>query len=218
MQSPPSQDIPATVARLRATFRSGRTRDLAWRRQQLLALRKMLVENEESLAEALAADLGKCSLEAYVTEISFLLQEIKVALKGLKSWARPQRVANSLTAQPGHCRIRSEPLGVVLNITTWNYPLHMAGAPLIGALAAGNCVVIKPSELAPATSSIVARLMGEFLDPDAVAVVEGGVPESTALLEQRFDHIFFTGGGAVGRIVMAAAAKQLCPVTLELGG
>ncbi len=207
-----------TVTRLRATFDSGRTRPLAWRLEQLAALTTMIEEREDEFTAALKADLGKPALEAYMTETGFLLSELKVARKGLRSWARPRKVKTALAAQPGSAQIRSEPLGVVLNIAPWNYPFHLAIAPLIGSIAAGNCTVVKPSELAPATSAAVAKWLPEYVDADAVAVVEGGVPEATALLEQPFDHVFFTGGLGVGRIVMEAAARHLCPVTLELGG
>ncbi|MEE2830481.1 MAG: aldehyde dehydrogenase family protein, partial [Myxococcota bacterium] len=166
----------------------------------------------------LEADLGKPVWESHAGETSFLAAEIRHAISRLPSWMRPRRVGNALLTQPGTARIESEPLGVVLNLAAWNYPLHIALAPLVGALAAGNCAVVKPSELAPATSAAIARWLPTYTDPAAVAVVEGGVEAATRLLEQPFDHIFFTGGPGVGRIVMKAAAERLCPVTLELGG
>jgi aldehyde dehydrogenase (NAD+) len=204
--------------RLRLTFGSGRTKPLAWRRSQLQALRALLTEETETLLKALEADLGKSSTEAYTTEIGFTLSEIDHTLKHLAGWLRPRKVTVPASLLPARAKVVREPLGVTLIIAPWNYPLQLALAPLIGALAAGNCVVIKPSELAPATSAAIARLIPVYLDQDAVAVVEGAVPETTALLDQRFDHIFYTGNGAVGRIVMAAAAKNLTPVSLELGG
>ncbi|GAA0465693.1 aldehyde dehydrogenase family protein [Streptomyces stramineus] len=207
------------AAPLRAYFRTGRTKPLSWRTGQLTALRAMLTENGAEFARALHADLGKSEAEAYRTEIDFTVREIDHTLEHLTEWLRPEaapvpaRLGDDASAWTVH-----DPLGVVLVIAPWNYPAQLLLAPLVGALAAGNCAVVKPSELAPATSAALARLLPRYLDPRAVTVVEGGVPETTALLEERFDHIFYTGNGTVGRIVMAAAARHLTPVTLELGG
>ncbi|MFJ6388309.1 aldehyde dehydrogenase family protein [Streptomyces sp. NPDC091972] len=216
----PAPEQPAdVVARLRATFRSGRTRPVEWRTTQLRRLREMLTENGTDLAAALHADLGKSSTEAFRTEIDFTIREIDHTLDHLTDWLRPESAA-----VPAHLGAdatawtRFDPLGVVLVIAPWNYPAQLLLAPVVGALAAGNAVVAKPSELAPATSAAVARLLPAYLDPDAVAVVEGGIPETTALLAERFDHIFYTGNGTVGRVVLRAAAEHLTPVTLELGG
>ncbi|MEO5874531.1 MAG: aldehyde dehydrogenase family protein, partial [Streptosporangiaceae bacterium] len=210
--------INDVAERLRRTFDSGRTKPLAWRRGQLQALRKLLVQESEVFLKALEADLGKSPVEAYTTEIGFTLNEIDHTLKHLAGWLRPRKVAVPSSMLPGRAKIVREPLGVTLIIAPWNYPLQLALAPLVGALAAGNCAVVKPSELAPATSAAIARLLPEHLDSEAVEVVEGAVQETTALLAQHFDHIFYTGNGTVGRIVMAAAAKNLTPVALELGG
>ncbi|MFJ5970546.1 aldehyde dehydrogenase family protein [Streptomyces sp. NPDC093060] len=207
------------VARLRATFRTGRTKPVEWRTGQLRRLRTMLTENGADLAAALHADLGKSSTEAYRTEIDFTIREIDHTLEHLDEWLRPESAP-----VPAHLGADAtawtqyDPLGVVLVIAPWNYPAQLLLAPLVGALASGNAVVAKPSELAPATSAALAELIPAHLDTDAVAVVEGGIPETTALLAERFDHIFYTGNGAVGRIVMRAAAEHLTPVTLELGG
>ncbi|MBO1417983.1 aldehyde dehydrogenase family protein, partial [Streptomyces sp. FH025] len=211
-------DAAATVTRLNATFATGRTKSLAWRKAQLRALRRLLVEQEAAFADALHTDLGKSPTEAHTTEIGFTINEIDHTLRHLDRWLRPRRVAVPLALQPARARTVREPLGTVLVIAPWNYPLQLALAPLVGAIAAGNCAVVKPSELAPATSALIAHWLPRTLDRQAVAVVEGGVPETTALLEQRFDHVFYTGNGAVGRIVMTAAARHLTPVTLELGG
>ncbi|MFF9642905.1 aldehyde dehydrogenase family protein [Kitasatospora aureofaciens] len=211
-------DADSVVKRLRATFRSGRTKPLAWRLDQLRALRTLLTEQSEAFLAALNADLGKGAAEAYRTEVAFTLNELDHTVRHLEEWLRPKPAAVPDAFLPAQARVVRDPLGVVLIIAPWNYPLQLALAPLVGALAAGNTAVVKPSELAPATSAAIARLLPRYLDPQAVAVVEGAVPETTALLEQRFDHIFYTGNGAVGRIVMAAAAKHLTPVTLELGG
>ncbi|KAA0234065.1 MAG: Aldehyde dehydrogenase [Acidimicrobiales bacterium] len=203
---------------LRKTFRSGRTRSLDWRRDQLDALLALLDENEKPIMDALAEDLGRPPTEAYGADIGQPKLEIRHARKNLERWARPRRVLAPLTSQPGRAKIVAEPLGVALVISPWNYPIQLLVNPLAAALAAGNCVVAKPSELAPACSALLAGLVTSYLDTDAVAVIEGGVPETSALLEQRFDHVFFTGSTRVGQVVMEAAAKHLTPVTLELGG
>ncbi|GAA1367852.1 aldehyde dehydrogenase family protein [Streptomyces beijiangensis] len=206
------------VARLRTTYRTGRTKPMSWRTGQLRALRSLLTEHGQDIAAALHADLGKSESEAFRTEIDFTVREIDHTLERLEGWLRPEPA--EVPEHLGDARAWTvlDPLGVVLVIAPWNYPAQLLLAPVAGALAAGNCVVAKPSELAPATSRVIAELLPKFLDADAVAVVEGAVPETTALLEQRFDHIFYTGNGTVGRIVMRAAAEHLTPVTLELGG
>ncbi|MGX1372227.1 aldehyde dehydrogenase (NAD+) [Streptomyces canus] len=216
----PAPEQPAdVVARLRATFRSGRTKPVEWRTTQLRRLRDLLTEHGTDLAAALHADLGKSSTEAFRTEIDFTIREIDHTLDHLTDWLRPESapVPAHLGADAS-AWTQYDPLGVVLVIAPWNYPAQLLLAPVVGALAAGNAVVAKPSELAPATSAAVARLLPAYLDTDAVAVVEGGIPETTALLAERFDHIFYTGNGTVGRVVLRAAAEHLTPVTLELGG
>ncbi|MGI5451980.1 aldehyde dehydrogenase family protein [Streptomyces sp. CA-249302] len=219
-REPAHPEQPAdVVARLRATFRTGRTKLVEWRIAQLRALREMLTENGPDLAAALHADLGKSATEADRTEIGFTVREIDHTLDHLTDWLRPEPapVPAHLGADAS-AWTQYDPLGVVLVIAPWNYPAQLLLAPLVGALAAGNAVVVKPSELAPATSAAIARLLPAHLDTDAVAVVEGGIPETTALLAEHFDHIFYTGNGTVGRIVMRAAAEHLTPVALELGG
>jgi aldehyde dehydrogenase (NAD+) len=212
------QDIPDVVKRLRATFASGRTRTVDWRREQLDRLETMLRDREAELIAAINADLGRAPTEAYATEIGFVLAELDHARRHLNRWMRPERVWTPIVLQPARARVHREPVGVVLIIGPWNYPVHLVLAPLVAAIAAGNCAVLKPSEIAPHASRVVAQLVPEYLDTDAISVVEGGVPETTALLAERFDHIFYTGNGTVGRIVMETAAKHLTPVTLELGG
>ncbi|WLW57732.1 aldehyde dehydrogenase family protein [Streptomyces sp. YU58] len=216
----PGPEQPAdVVARLRATFRTGRTKPVEWRTTQLRRLREMLTENGADLAAALHADLGKSSTEAFRTEIDFTVREIDHTLDHLADWLRPESApVPAHLGGDARAWTQYDPLGVVLVIAPWNYPLQLLLAPVVGALASGNAVVAKPSELAPATSAAVARLLPAYLDTDAVAVVEGGIPETTALLAERFDHIFYTGNGTVGRIVMRAAAEHLTPVALELGG
>jgi len=210
--------IPAVVERLRAAFEGGHTRPLEWRRSQLQALERMLAERGDALVEALRADLGKPTLEAWATDVGAVRQEAALARKRLARWTRPEKVPTPLQVRPARSRIVREPLGVVLIIAPWNYPVQLLLAPLVGAIAAGNAAVLKPSEVTPHTSAALARAVADYLDPEAIAVVEGGVPETQALLAERFDHIFYTGNSRVGRIVMEAAAKHLTPVTLELGG
>ncbi|GHC97936.1 aldehyde dehydrogenase [Streptomyces violarus] len=218
MNNPTPARPAELVARLRTTFRAGKTKPVAWRTEQLNRLRTLLTEQGETFAAALHADLGKSSAEAYRTEIDFVVREIDHTLEHLDGWLRPEPAPVPVFIGEASAWTQYDPLGVVLVIAPWNYPAQLLLAPVAGALAAGNAVVAKPSELAPATSAALARLVPQYLDTDAVAVVEGGVPETTALLEQRFDHIFYTGNGTVGRIVMSAAARHLTPVTLELGG
>ena len=207
-----------TLRRLRASFEAGRTRPLAWRRAQLAAIERMLEEREADFAEALRLDLNKSRYESFLSETSFVIEEAKFARRHLARWMRGSRVRTPMMAQPGRSRIVPEPKGVVLIIATWNYPLSTVLAPLVGALAAGNAAIVKPSEVSRHTSAALARILPQYMDPEAVAVVEGGVAETTELLEQRFDHILYTGNERVARIVMAAAARHLTPVTLELGG
>ena len=215
---PAPRAVPELLAQLRATYASGRTRPLAWRREQLARLRLMLVEREADLLGALATDLGKPATEAWATDVGFVISEIDYVRRHLGSWVRPERVWTPMVARPGSARLVREPYGVALVIAPWNYPVQLLLSPMVGALAAGNCVVGKPSEIAPATSAVLARTIPKYLDTDAVAIVEGGVPETQALLAERFDYVFYTGNTRVGQVVMEAAAKHLTPVTLELGG
>jgi len=178
----------------------------------------MLRENTGPLVAALQADLGKPELEALSADLAIVTGEVDVALKNLARWTRPEKVATPLAQQPGRSWIQREPLGVVLVIAPWNYPVQLLLLPAVGAIAAGNAVVLKPSEVSAHVSAVLAELVPRYLDPEACALIEGAVPETTALLDERFDHIFYTGGPAVGRVVMSAAARHLTPVTLELGG
>ena len=184
----------------------------------MAACARFLKECEPEIEAALARDMGRPAFEVYPSEIAFTATEITLTRRKLSSWAKPERVPTSLVGQPGRSRIHREPLGVVLIISPWNYPLQLLLVPLVGAIAAGNCAVLKPSEVTPAMSDLFARRLPNYVDRECVQVVEGGVAETTALLAERFDHIFYTGNGTVGRIVMEAAAKHLTPVTLELGG
>ena len=210
--------IPATLARLRQTFDSGKTRPIEWRLKQLSEIERAMREHESDFADAIRRDLGKCRFEAVMTELSFVDAEARYARKHLKGWMKPARVRTPLMAQPGRSYIEPEPKGVVLIIAPWNYPLSMVVAPLVGAVAAGNCAVMKPSEITSHTSAALAAILPRYLDPDAFSVVEGGIPETTELLAQKFDHILYTGNERVAQVVMTAAARHLTPVTLELGG
>ncbi|KAL3641252.1 hypothetical protein CASFOL_016220 [Castilleja foliolosa] len=203
---------------LRSVYISGKTKGYEWRVSQLKAILKITTHHDREIVEALRSDLNKPELEAFVHEISAVSGTCKSALKDLARWMKPEKVKTSIATFPSSGEIVSEPLGVVLIISTWNYPFLLSLEPVIGAIAAGNTVVLKPSEVAPATSSILSKLLGEYMDTSAVKVVEGGAQETTALLEQKWDKIFFTGNSKIGRIILAAAAKHLTPVVLELGG
>lgn len=206
------------IGELRASFDHGHTRPLEWRRAQLEGLVRLLDENGGELIAALEQDLGRPEIEAYGADIGATKNEIGYLARHFEKWVRPRRVRLPLASLPGRGRVLRDPLGVALVIAPWNYPIQLLLEPMAAAIAAGNAVVAKPSELAPATSAALARLVPRYVDDAGVTVVEGAVPETTALLEQRFDKIFFTGSTRVGRIVMEAAARHLTPVTLELGG
>ncbi len=213
-----TQTPSAVFSRLQATYASGVTRDYQWRLEQLKRFDDFLLENESELLEALRQDLGKSNAEGWLTEIGFLRSDIRHTQKQLKRWMKPKRVPGQLLTWPSKSKIHPEPLGVVLIMGAWNYPIQLLLSPLIAAIAAGNCALIKPSELAPATASVIARLLPDYISNSAVQVITGGADVAQQLLALPFNHIFYTGGGRVGRIVMRAAAEHLTPVTLELGG
>lgn len=203
---------------LQSFYLSGQTRSSQFRRQMLEKLEKLILENEEAIVQALFKDLRKPKQETIIGEMALVLEEIKVAKKNLCRWMKPQKVKGSLVLFPSRTFIHSEPLGSILVISPWNYPLQLALAPLVASIAAGNCTLIKPSEMAPATSQLITQLITKNFPSEYIQVIEGGVAETTALLNLKWDHIFFTGSTQVGAIVMQAAAKNLVPVTLELGG
>ena len=213
-----SLDTAALLGDLRGVFGSGRTRELAWRLEQLRGIERLCDERETEIVTALAEDLGRPPVDAWLGDIASTKAEATYARKHLKGWMRRRRVSLPLNQLPGRGWVQYDPLGVVLVIGPWNYPLYLSLAPLVAAVAAGNCAVVKPSELARATSAVLARLVPEYLDPAAVRVIEGDAAVTQALLAQGFDHALFTGGTEVGRKIMAAAAPTLTPVTLELGG
>jgi aldehyde dehydrogenase (NAD+) len=203
---------------MRRTFDSGATLPVPARARHLAALRRLLTEGADELAAALADDLGRHATESWLVEIGFTIGELDHVAKNLRRWTAPRGRRVPAALLPARASLVREPLGVVGVIAPWNYPVQLLLAPLVGAIAAGNTVVLKPSEVAPATSGVLARLAGRYLDPDVVGVVTGGVGPTTALLDQRLDHIFYTGGSRVARVVAEAAARTLTPVTLELGG
>ncbi|WP_281202596.1 aldehyde dehydrogenase [Cytobacillus kochii] len=206
------------LAQQKAFFHTGKTKALTYRLDALYTLRSLIKKNENSIAEALQKDLRKSFFDSFLTEIAVLLEEIKFTIKHVKKWSRPAKVKSSLTTFGSKSMIYPEPYGNTLIIAPWNYPFQLAIAPLIGAIAAGNTAVIKPSELTPHTSRLIAHLIEEHFPAEYITVVEGGVEVSEKLLEESWDHIFFTGSVAVGRHIMKAAANHLTPVTLELGG
>ncbi|XP_024420459.1 aldehyde dehydrogenase family 3 member A2 isoform X1 [Desmodus rotundus] len=206
------------VQRVRDAFQTGRSRPLRFRLQQLEALRRMVQEREKDILAAIASDLCKSELNAYSQEVITILGEVDLVLEKLPEWVTTKPAQKNLLTMLDEAYVQPEPLGVVLIIGAWNYPFVLTIQPLIGAIAAGNAVIIKPSEISENTANLLARLLPQYLDQDLYVVVNGGIDETTELLKQRFDHIFYTGNTAVGKIVMQAAAKHLTPVTLELGG
>lgn len=210
--------IQEMIQRQRAFFRTGKTIPLPYRRIALQRLGRAIRAYEKEIYAALRTDLNKTDTESYMCEIGMTLSELSYQLKHMEGWAKKQRKVSPLAQFSAESFTIKEPYGVVLIMSPWNYPFMLTMEPLIGALAAGNCCVVKPSAYAPATSAVIRRILRECFDPEYVLVVEGGRAENQALLDQRFDYIFFTGGVTVGREVMAKAAKHLTPVTLELGG
>lgn len=199
-------------------FETGRTRDLAFRICQLQLLADAMRKNETVLEEALKKDLGKSVFESYATEVGFVLADIRYTIQNLQKWSAPKRVRTPLYLFPGKSKIQKEPYGSVLILGPYNYPVQLLAEPLIGAIAAGNCAVLKPSELTPHVSEAMYQIVHSTFKEEYIACVEGGVEINQELLSQKFDYIFFTGSERVGRIVMKAAAENLTPVTLELGG
>jgi len=213
-----TQDLTCLVARHHNHFRLGITRSAEWREGQLIALRSMMKEHAEEFYAALWEDLRRNRIEADWVDVKYMTSEIDYALARLRRWMAPLPVNTPLVLAPSRAHVQFDPLGVGLIIGTWNYPVMLTLSPLVGAISAGNCAVIKPSDGAGATAALIAHLIPEYLDRNAVSVILGGASETAALLEQEWDHIFYTGGATVARVVMTAAAKRLTPVVLELGG
>ncbi|NLZ69095.1 MAG: aldehyde dehydrogenase family protein, partial [Spirochaetales bacterium] len=210
--------ISQTFESVKTYYKSGVTRSLSFRLDALKKLKNGILRNQDLICSALKEDLGKVSMESYMTEIGMVLEEISYTQKHLKSWMKVHRVATPLAQFKSKSFQLDEPYGTVLIIAPWNYPIQLSLSPLVGAIAGGNTAIVKPSSYAKKTSAVIAKLLTECFDPSFVAVIEGGRAENTELLEQKFDYIFFTGSVAVGKIVMEAASKHLTPVTLELGG
>lgn len=211
-------DIPAVVARLRQTFATGRTRPVEWRREQLLALGRLMSENEAAVTDALEKDLGRSPFEAWLADIASTTGEAAYAAKNVGKWMKRRHRLLEMSQLPGRGWVEYEPFGTVLIIGAWNFPFALTLGPAVGAIAAGNTVVLKPSEVAPASSALMAELVPRYLDNDAITVIEGDGAVSQELIAQGFDHLLFTGGTEVGRRVYEGAAPHLTPVTLELGG
>jgi aldehyde dehydrogenase (NAD+) len=213
-----TRDFSSLVARHRNYFRSGATRSIEWRESQLIALRSMMQDHADDFYATLWADLRRNRIEADWVDVKYITSEINYVLEHLRSWMTPSSVNTPLVLAPSRAHVRFDPLGVGLIIGTWNYPVMVTLSPLVGAISAGNAAVVKPSEVAGATAEVIARLIPEYMDCNAFSVVLGGAPETGVLLEQEWDHIFYTGGATVAKLVMSAAAKRLTPVVLELGG
>lgn len=211
-------DLSTLFQRQKEYFLTDETKNYAFRKQSLEQLYQAIQRYEDEILQALHADLRKSNFESYITEIGILLSDIRFTLKHLKAWMKPKKVRTPITHMGSRSAIYSEPYGVALIISPWNYPFQLAISPLIGALAAGNCAMIKPSEHAPHTAAMIEKIIKEIFPTPYVSVVQGDASISTKLLKEPFDYIFFTGGEAIGKIVMAAAAKHLTPLTLELGG
>ncbi|XP_018339379.1 PREDICTED: aldehyde dehydrogenase, dimeric NADP-preferring isoform X2 [Trachymyrmex septentrionalis] len=206
------------VQQSRDTFNSGKTRPIEWRIKQLKQLILMLRENASELTAALASDLRRCKFESFAFEIDYTIQEIKYMLMNIKEWAATEKPRKSLAYFFDVVEIRKDPYGVVLIMGAWNYPLQLCILPMMGAIAAGNCVIVKPSEISMATTKFLYDTIPKYLDTDSCRMILGGISETTELLKQRFDYIFYTGSSSVGKIVRKAANEFLTPVTLELGG
>ncbi|XP_013137411.1 PREDICTED: aldehyde dehydrogenase, dimeric NADP-preferring isoform X5 [Papilio polytes] len=211
-------NLADVVAKAHDTFNRGVTKPIEWRRQQLQNLMRMYTENQNAMIAALAKDLRRSKMEAVLLETEYLINDLKNTLNNLDKWMEPERPSKGIVNMLDDVVIYNDPYGVALVIGAWNYPLQLLLLPMAGAIAAGNVVVVKPSELSEACAQFIVEMIPKYLDNDAVIVVEGGPEETTELLKQKFDYIFYTGGTNVGKIVYAAATKHLTPVTLELGG
>lgn len=215
---PKETQLLRTVRLCRTVYASGVTRPVIFRRQALMRLRKVIIRNEKLIEAALKEDLGKCSFESYMSEIGFVLDELNYVCRHLDLWTKPRPVLPSKMQMPALCGRSPEPYGCVLIMSPWNYPFMLTMGPLIGAVAAGNCVIIKPSAYSPATSKVLKKIVEETFNRGHVDCITGGRQENAELLNQRFDYIFFTGSVAVGKLVMESASRNLTPVSLELGG
>lgn len=212
------RELQAYLDRQKEFFQTGATKDISFRIEQLKKLKQILIDNEQLLINEVHKDFQKSAFETYVTEIGLVITDINFAIKNIDSWTKQKSVSTSLVNFPSKNFILTEPYGSVLIISPWNYPILLALQPLVGALAAGNNAILKPSELTPNTSSTLEKLISENFDDTVLKVILGGVEESSALIKMNFDYIFFTGSTKVGKIIMREAAERLTPLTLELGG
>ncbi|TDM26698.1 aldehyde dehydrogenase [Macrococcoides caseolyticum] len=210
--------LNSEIQNVRDFFQTQSTKDIKFRKKYLKALKKSIKKHESDILDALKSDLGKNKVEAYATEVGFVMKELSYIIKELKNWAKTKSVTTPMMQFPAKSFIKYEPYGTVLIIGPFNYPFQLVMSPLIGALAAGNCAVVKPSEMTPQTSMVVQEILEEVFPPDYVKVVQGEKEVTSQLLDERFDYIFFTGSTKVGQIVYEKASKHLTPVTLELGG
>jgi len=214
----PIVEISQIVDKLRATFHSRKTTPLEYRKQQLRKLWWAIKDNEKGMVDAMIADLRKPEHESIMSDVVWLLNDIIVMLEKLDEYAKEEKLPADLSARFSRPTVRKEPMGVILVIGAYNYPFQLALGPMIGAIAAGNTCVVKPSELCPASAALMTKLIHDHLDPDAFAVINGGIPETTEILKQKFDKICYTGNSTVARIIATAAAKHLTPCLLELYG
>ena len=212
------EKIDEILKKQREFFNTGKTKNVKYRLEHLKKLKKSILENEEEIKKALKLDLNKSESESYMTEIGMTLSELSYDIRHVKSWSKNKRVGTPLAHFPSRSFISKEPYGVTLILSPWNYPFMLLIEPLIGAICAGNCAVLKPSEFAPNTANVIEKIIKECFEEDYVTVIQGDKDVSQALIEKNFDYIFYTGGTKVGKIVMQEASKNLVPFTLELGG
>ena len=217
-QASQTEDLTSLMEQQRAYFASGATREFSFRKRSLDRLEQVLIGHRDALLEALALDLGKPDVEAYLAEYYFLLQELRLIRKSYAKWLKTRRVKSPVYFLPCRSELRRDPFGMVLIVAPWNYPMQLSLSPLIAAVAAGNTVVLKPSEMAPACEQLLAKIIAEAFAPEHVAVVTGDGHVANDLTDREFDFVFFTGSTHVGKIVAAKAAKNLTPNIMELGG
>ena len=213
-----AHDVESMIALQHQFYFTGQTRSAEFRKEMLTKLRDAILANEDAISDALQKDLGKSPFESYVTEIGFVLSSISHMIKNVEAWMKPKAAKTPIHLQPAKSFIVREPYGSVLIIGPFNYPFQLIMEPLIGAIAGGNCAIVKPSESATSHSSDCKKILSETFPPEYIRVVEGEREETTALIHAPFDYIFFTGSVAVGKVIMKAAAERLTPITLELGG
>ena len=213
-----SMDYAPIIENLERNFKKKSVVTYQHRIDSLRKLKKAVIQSQDEICLALQQDLGKPFQEALLSEVAFVLKEISFTIKRLKKWMRPKSVKTPLTLFPARSKVVHQPLGVVLIISPWNYPFQLAIGPIIGAIAAGNCILLKPSEVSSHTSKLLKKLINSTFEEDFISVVEGGVSETKELLKFKFNHIFFTGSTRVGKLIMETASASLTPVTLELGG